>query len=90
MTLEDAAAAIGLSHAQLQRIETRQQEYHQAHLERLAKTYRVSVCALLERDPDLEDRWEEIDRYRVFVLSRGHSSPSANPGSISHAVEEFE
>ena len=69
MTLEEVGEAVGLSHAQLQRIETRKQKYNQALLEKLAVLYGVSVVALIERDPKLEEKWKEIDRFKDFTLN---------------------
>lgn len=76
MTLEAVAEAVGLSHAQLQRIETRQQKYSQTLLERLSGVYGVPVTWLIERDPDLEEVWKEIDRFRDFTLGQGNPLPA--------------
>jgi transcriptional regulator with XRE-family HTH domain len=72
MTLEQVGEAVGLSHAQLSRIERRQQKYNQELLEKLAKLYKATPGALIERDPQREEAWLDIERYTEFVLSRGH------------------
>jgi transcriptional regulator with XRE-family HTH domain len=70
-TLEDAAEAVELSHAQLSRIERRLQPYSQPLLEALAKVYGApSGAALLERDPHDNEIWKEIDRYAAFLRNR--------------------
>jgi len=66
-TLEDAGDAVGLSHAQLSRIERRLQEYGQVLLEKLATLYGTTPEVLISRDPKDLALWQEIDRYAEFV-----------------------
>ena len=55
MTLEEAGEAIGLSHAQLGRIERGLQPYNQGLLEALADLYGTDVRSLIARDPNDPD-----------------------------------
>lgn len=55
MTLEQVGESVGISHAQLGRIERRVQKYNQELLERLAELYGVSTASLIVRDPSKED-----------------------------------
>jgi transcriptional regulator with XRE-family HTH domain len=55
MTLERAGEAVGMSHAQLGRIERGLQPYNQELLERLADLYRTEPASLIMRDPTNED-----------------------------------
>jgi transcriptional regulator with XRE-family HTH domain len=55
MTLEDAGEAVGLSHAQLGRIERGLQPYNQGLLEALADLYAADVPSLIMRDPSDTD-----------------------------------
>jgi transcriptional regulator with XRE-family HTH domain len=68
-TLEQAGEAVGISHAQLGRIERRLQPYNQKLLEALADLYRTDPASLLMRDPSqadaiwsLWDQAKEADR----------------------------
>jgi transcriptional regulator with XRE-family HTH domain len=80
MTLERAGEAVGMSHAQLGRIERGLQPYNQALLEALADLYRTEPASLIIRDPTREDAmwslWDEakegqrqeIEKYAQFVI----------------------
>jgi transcriptional regulator with XRE-family HTH domain len=80
MTLERAGEAVGMSHAQLGRIERGLQPYNQELLERLADLYRTEPASLIMRDPTKEDAiwslWEqaetgqrqEIEKYAEFIV----------------------
>lgn len=80
MTLEAAGEAVGISHAQLGRIERRLQKYNQELLEALAELYRTEPASLIMRDPTDEDAmwslWDqakegqrlEIEKYAEFVV----------------------
>jgi transcriptional regulator with XRE-family HTH domain len=82
MTLEDVGEAVGLSHAQLGRIENGHQEYKQSLVLKLAKHYGIDSVSLLERDPrDARAIWatiakadenqlKDIERYAEFVTSK--------------------
>ena len=63
MTLEGAGEAVGMSHAQLGRIERGLQPYNQELLEALAELYRTNAANLLMQDPTEEDAmwslWEQ-------------------------------
>jgi transcriptional regulator with XRE-family HTH domain len=63
MTLEAAGEAIGLSHAQLGRIERRLQPYNQGLLEALAELYGTEPASLIVRNPLKPDAmwslWEQ-------------------------------
>lgn len=62
-TLEQAGEAVGISHAQLGRIERRLQKYNQELLEKLADLYRTDPASLIMRDPTNEDAiWSLWDR----------------------------
>jgi transcriptional regulator with XRE-family HTH domain len=81
-TLEQAGEAVGISHAQLGRIERRLQPYNQGLLEALADLYRTDPASLLMRDPsNPETIWslwdqanegqrQEIERYAEFLIRR--------------------
>jgi transcriptional regulator with XRE-family HTH domain len=51
MTLEAAGEAVGISHAQLGRIERRLQPYNQGLLEALAELYGTDAASLIMRNP---------------------------------------
>jgi transcriptional regulator with XRE-family HTH domain len=80
MTLERAGEAVGMSHAQLGRIERGLQPYNQALLEALAELYRTEPASLIMRDPTRDDAiwslWDEakegqrqeIEKYAQFVI----------------------
>lgn len=79
MTLEQAGEAVGISHAQLGRIERGLQPYNQGLLEALADLYGASPESLLMRDPNRPGMWslwdqakegqrEEIEKYAEFVV----------------------
>ena len=80
MTLERAGEAVGMSHAQLGRIERGLQPYNQALLESLAELYRTEPASLIMRDPTRDDAiwslWDEakegqrqeIEKYAQFVI----------------------
>jgi transcriptional regulator with XRE-family HTH domain len=51
MTLEEVGEAVGLSHAQLGRIERGLQPYNQELLEALAELYGTAPASLIMRDP---------------------------------------
>jgi transcriptional regulator with XRE-family HTH domain len=80
MTLEQAGEAVGMSHAQLGRIERRLQKYNQELLEALADLYGTEPASLIMRDPTREDAiwtlWDqakegqrqEIEKYAEFVV----------------------
>ena len=80
MTLEAVGEAVGISHAQLGRIERRLQKYNQELLERLAELYRTEPASLIMRDPTQEDAiwslWDqakegqrqENERYAEFIV----------------------
>lgn len=72
MTLEEAGEAIGMSHAQLGRIERRLQKYNQELLEDLAKLYETRVSSLIEPgiEEELGAHWEEAKQYIEFLKSR--------------------
>lgn len=55
MTLEEVGEAIGMSHAQLGRIERRLQKYNQELLEALADLYGTQPASLIMRDPTKPD-----------------------------------
>lgn len=55
MTLERAGEAVGMSHAQLGRIERGLQPYNQELLEALADLYRTDPASLIMRDPTADD-----------------------------------
>lgn len=65
MTLEVAAAEMGLSHSQLSRIERGHSPYSQRILEAAAKLYGCTPSDLLTRGPDgaqeLFDIWSHLD-----------------------------
>ena len=79
-TLEEAGEAVGISHAQLGRIERRLQKYNQALLEALAELYQTDPASLLIRNPKSpEGMWslwdqakegqrQEIEKYAEFVI----------------------
>ena len=63
MTLEQAGEAVGISHAQLGRIERGLQPYNQGLLEALAVLYKTEVASLLTRDPiEDDDMWSLWDQ----------------------------
>lgn len=80
ITLEDAGEAVGLSHAQLSRIEMGHQEYKQSLIIKLAKLYETDTVSLLERDPRdsraiwgtvavaTEDQLKDIEKYAEFIV----------------------
>lgn len=80
MTLERAGEAVGMSHAQLGRIERGLQPYNQELLEALADLYGTEPASLIMRDPTREDAmwslWDqakegqrqEIEKYAEFVV----------------------
>lgn len=55
MTLEEVGEAVGISHAQLGRIERRLQKYNQELLEALAVLYETEPASLIMRDPSRPD-----------------------------------
>lgn len=64
-TLEQVGEAVGISHAQLGRIERRLQPYNQGLLESLADLYRTDPASLLMRDPTQSDAmWSLWDQAR--------------------------
>jgi transcriptional regulator with XRE-family HTH domain len=79
-TLEEVGEAVGISHAQLGRIERRLQKYNQELLEALAELYQTDAASLIMRDPTDEDAiwslWDqakegqrqEIKNYMAFVV----------------------
>lgn len=79
-TLEEAGEAVGISHAQLGRIERRLQKYNQALLEALAELYQTDPASLLIRNPSQpagiwslwdqakEGQRQEIEKYAEFVI----------------------
>lgn len=79
-TLEEVGEAVGISHAQLGRIERRLQKYNQELLEALADLYRTEPASLIMRDPTSEDAmwslWDqakegqrqEIEKYAEFIV----------------------
>jgi transcriptional regulator with XRE-family HTH domain len=83
MTLEEAGEAVGLSHAQLSRIEQGHQEYKQSLVIKLAKLYDTDTVSLLERDPKdsraiwgsiaaaSDDQLKDIEKYADFVIRSG-------------------
>lgn len=80
MTLEQVGEAVGLSHAQLGRIERRLQKYNQELLEALAELYRADPASLIMRDPTndaamwslwdqaKEGQRQEIEKYAEFIV----------------------
>jgi len=80
MTLEAAGEAVGISHAQLGRIERGIQPYNQGLLEALADLYGTTPASLIMRDPSGEDPiwslWDrakpgerqEIQKYADFIV----------------------
>ena len=54
-TLEEAGEAVGISHAQLGRIERRLQPYNQGLLEALAELYGTEPASLVMRNPKEPD-----------------------------------
>ncbi len=54
-TLEEVGEVVGISHAQLGRIERRLQKYNQQLLEALAELYKTEPASLIMRDPTKED-----------------------------------
>lgn len=83
MTLERAGEAVGISHAQLGRIERGLQPYNQELLEALADLYRSTPASLIMRDPTNEDAmwslWDqaqegqkqEIEKFAEFIVKTG-------------------
>ena len=79
-TLEEAGEAVGISHAQLGRIERRLQKYNQELLEKLADLYQTDAASLIIRNPKEADAiwsiWDrakpaerqEIHKYADFVV----------------------
>lgn len=79
-TLEQAGEAVGISHAQLGRIERRLQPYNQGLLEALADLYRTDPASLVMRNQLSEDAmwslWDqakegerqEIEKYAAFIV----------------------
>lgn len=79
-TLEEVGEAVGISHAQLGRIERRLQKYNQGLLEALAEHYGTDPASLIMRDPTKPDAmwslWDqakegqrqEIEKYAEFVV----------------------
>ena len=79
-TLEEAGEAVGISHAQLGRIERRLQKYNQELLEALAELYRTEPASLIMRNPqNPEGIWsiwdqakpgerQEIERYADYLI----------------------
>ena len=79
-TLEQAGEAVGISHAQLGRIERRLQPYNQGLLEALADLYRTDPASLVMRNPLADDAmwslWDqakegerqEIEKYAAFIV----------------------
>lgn len=64
-TLEQASAAIGITHASLGRIERGKQPYSQRILEALAEYYGTDPASLLIRDPsDPDGIWSVWDHAR--------------------------
>lgn len=65
-TLEEVGEAVGMSHAQLGRIERRLQKYNQELLERLADLYQTEPASLIMRDPTKEDAmwslWDQAEK----------------------------
>lgn len=86
MTLEFAGEAVGISHAQLGRIERGLQPYNQALLEKLAYLYKTTEASLIMRDPsDPDNLWsvwdqakpaerEKIEEYAIMVRKTGTGS----------------
>jgi len=87
ITLEEAGEAVGLSHAQLSRIEQGHQEYKQSLVLKLAKLYKIDPISLLEREPPVDPRamWEfvakatgdqlkDLEKYTDFLSSRDEKS----------------
>lgn len=86
ITLEEAGEAVGLSHAQLSRIETGHQEYKQSLVLKLAKLYGIDPISLLERAPDdpraiwsyvakaSEDQIKDLEKYADFIFTRDQKS----------------
>jgi transcriptional regulator with XRE-family HTH domain len=65
-TLEEVGEIIGISHAQLGRIERRLQKYNQELLEALAELYGTDPASLIMRDPTRTDgMWSLWDRAGV-------------------------
>lgn len=63
MTLEEVGEAVGISHAQLGRIERRLQKYNQELLEALAELYETEPASLIMRDPTNADAiWSLWDK----------------------------
>lgn len=78
-TLEQVGEAVGISHAQLGRIERRLQPYNQGLLEALADLYQIDPASLLMRNPEdpeaIWSLWEqakpgERDDTRKFLEYR--------------------
>jgi transcriptional regulator with XRE-family HTH domain len=79
-TLEKVGEIVGISHAQLGRIERRLQPYNQGLLEKLADLYRTTPASLVMRDPtDPDAMWsiwdqakegerEKIAEYADFIV----------------------
>lgn len=64
-TLEEAGEAVGISHAQLGRIERRLQPYNQKLLEALADLYATEPASLVMRNPkDPDAMWTLWDQAR--------------------------
>lgn len=63
MTLEAVGEAVGISHAQLGRIERRLQKYNQELLEALADLYKTTPASLIMRNPlDPNAMWSLWDQ----------------------------
>jgi hypothetical protein len=63
MTLEEVADAVGMTHAQLSRIERRLQKYNQGLLEALAKLYQTTPQNLIAIHPDQEEAAQQVWGY---------------------------
>ncbi len=82
ITLEEAGEVVGLSHAQLGRIERGWQQYTQSLVLKLAKLYEIDPISLLERDPKdpraiwqyiekaSSDQLKDLEKYADFLFRR--------------------
>jgi len=70
-TLEEVGGIVGISHAQLGRIERRLQKYNQELLEALAELYGTEPASLIMRDPSNKAGiWSLWDQAEIGVRQK--------------------
>lgn len=84
-TLEEVGEVVGISHAQLGRIERRLQKYNQELLEKLAELYGTEPASLIMRDPSqrggMWSLWDQagvgqrqkIEEYAELLVNRSRT-----------------